>query len=214
MAEENNDKMQEVPTNRVEAFSDGVFAIAITLLILQIKLPAGKIFGDTSLRSHLLKLWPEYFTYCFSFLTIGIYWANHHYIFKFYARTDHTFLVLNLFFLMSVSFLPFPTAVLGEYITDLSHKETAVTFYALGIYLPAFFWCMIWLYASYKGRLIDNKLDKNFVRYLTWLYLISNALYLSSIIISLFSPIASVVITVVLTLLFMLPPKNPRYQDA
>src|SRR5262249_13474245 len=77
-------------TERIEAFSDGVFAIAITLLILEVKVPHA---GDPgfSLARALLRLWPQYLAYVLSFVMIGIYWANHHYVFKLYARTDHVF---------------------------------------------------------------------------------------------------------------------------
>ena len=76
-------------TERVEAFSDGVFAIAITLLILEVKVPHGaERHGSLDLLHALLGLWPAYFAYVLSFVMIGIYWANHHYIFKLYRRTD------------------------------------------------------------------------------------------------------------------------------
>src|SRR5256885_16182217 len=107
MAEITKENKLESATTRVEAFSDGVFAIAITLLILELKIPENKVSEDASLKSYLLDLWPQYFAYILSFLVIGIYWANHHYIFKLYVQTDHFFLMLNLLFLMSISFLPF-----------------------------------------------------------------------------------------------------------
>ncbi len=93
-------------TGRVEAFSDGVFAIAITLLILEIKIPhAQGPSRPIDLRDGLLDLWPSYFAYVLSFVTIGIYWARHHYIFLLYEKTDHAFKLLNLVFLLSISFL-------------------------------------------------------------------------------------------------------------
>src|SRR4249919_3075461 len=108
--------MEEKGTARLEAFSDGVFAIAITLLILEIKVPGAEELKHTSLTKYLSDQWPKYFAYVFSFLVLGIYWTNHHYLFKLYKRTDHWFNLLNVFFLMTISFLPFPSAILGEYI--------------------------------------------------------------------------------------------------
>ncbi len=142
-------------TQRIEAFSDGVFAIAITLLIIEIGVP--HVTGDESLSEALGDLWPSYLAYVLSFVMIGIYWANHHSLFRLFVRTDHYFLMLNVFFLMTIAFLPFPTAVLGEYLDDAEQRDTAVTLYALGLLLPAFGWFIVWLYANVRG-LVDERL--------------------------------------------------------
>src|SRR5438105_2769398 len=113
-------------TQRLETFSDGVFAIAITLLVLEIKVPELSALKNSSLSQYLWHNWPKYFAYVFSFVTIGIFWANHHYWFKFFRRTTHGFNLLNVFFLMCISFLPFPTAVLGDYITNPEQRHTAI----------------------------------------------------------------------------------------
>ena len=126
-----NEKRHELTTQRIEAFSDGVFAIAITLLVLEIRVPhvldAGAGAEPTSLAAALLDLWPSYFGYVFSFVTIGIYWANHHHIFSLYQRTDHYFVLLNVLFLLFISFVPFPTAVLAEYIDEPVQRQTAAS---------------------------------------------------------------------------------------
>ena len=99
---------------RIEAFSDGVFAIAITLLVIEIGVP--HIQGEGTTLSHaLLEQWPSYLGYAISFLQIGVIWANHHNRFRFIARSDHILLFLNILFLMCVAFIPFPTALLAEY---------------------------------------------------------------------------------------------------
>src|SRR5689334_5357770 len=167
------DQDVELNTQRMEAFSDGVFAIAITLLILEIKIPHLHELGEgKTLAQALVELWPSYFAYLLSFLMIGIYWANHHYIFKLYKKTDHVFNLLNVFFLMCISFLPFPTAVLGDYVNNPQEQHTAVRLYAFGLWLPAFSWLLMWLYASYNYRLIDQRLVKKFVAYLNKQYLL------------------------------------------
>ncbi|HTS45250.1 MAG TPA: TMEM175 family protein [Puia sp.] len=201
----------EVSTQRLEAFSDGVFAIATTLLILEIKIPDHNDLLHQSLFRYLLKLWPKYFAYTFGFITIGIYWSNHHYIFKLYKRTNHIFNMMNVAFLMAISFLPFPTAIFGDHINDPDQRQNAVTFFAIGIFLPAFVWFMMWLYAIHKKRLVDERLTESFIKYLTRLFLISNILYIASIIISLFSPTASILLNIILTLLYLLPRKKPEY---
>jgi uncharacterized membrane protein len=202
----------ELTTQRIEAFSDGVFAIAITLLILEIKVPHDQeASGHAPLQGALLRLWPSYFAYVLSFLVIGIYWANHHYVFKLYKRTDHVFLLLNVLFLMCISFLPLPTAVLGGYILDEMNQATAVRFYALGLLLPAASWLLMWLYANKGGRLIDPHLDPEFLRGATTRYIVSVGLYVGAVLVALVNWRLSLAICVGLTLLYLLPPKRPVY---
>ena len=100
---------------RVESFSDGVFAIAITLLILGIPIPNLTRIEDEQLRSRLINALHELIPYITSFATIGIIWLNHHAMFHAVERVDHPTLVLNLLLLLVVSFIPFPTALLGRY---------------------------------------------------------------------------------------------------
>jgi uncharacterized membrane protein len=203
----------EFTTQRLEALSDGVFAIAITLLILEIRIPeTGEGSHVGSLAAALLHIWPSYFAYILSFLMIGIYWANHHYLYKLYRKTDHYFNLLNVFFLMCISFLPFPTALLGRYINNPTEQHTAASFYAFGLLLPAFSWFLLWLYASHNYRLIDPNLDPSFVKYLNRQYILSNILYSSALLVSFLSPNVAIAICVGLTLLYMLPPKTPIYR--
>ena len=197
-------------TQRIEAFSDGVFAIAITLLIIEIGVPT--LTHDESLTDALYDLWPKYFAYVLSFLIIGIYWANHHSFMRFFVRTDHYFLMLNVFFLMCIAFLPFPTAVLGEYLTEEAERKTAVAFYAFGLLLPAVSWMLVWFYGNWDD-LIDENLDPGYVRFLTAQYLASSALYVASFFIAaLWQPYVALAIAVGLTLLYLLPPRSRRYR--
>ena len=196
-------------TGRIEAFSDGVFAIAITLLIIEIGVPV--VTDDESLGDALFDLWPKYFAYVLSFLIIGIYWANHHSFMRLFVRTDHYFLMINVFFLMCIAFLPFPTAVLGEYLTHGDDESTAVAFYAFGLFLPAFGWLLVWLYGQWDN-LIDENLHPAYDRFLTIQFLASTALYLVTIFIALVQPYISLAIAVGLTLLYLLPPRARQYR--
>jgi uncharacterized membrane protein len=195
-------------TQRIEAFSDGVFAIAITLLIIEIGVP--HLDGGESLQHALGDLWPQYGAYVLSFVMIGIYWANHHAFFKLFVRTDHVFLMLNVFFLMCIAFLPFPTAVLGEYLDNAHERQAAVTLYALGLLLPAFGWLTVWFYACWH-RLTDERLAPSFLRFLTMQYLASNAFYVLALAVSFVSAYAALTICIGLTLLYLLPPRSARY---
>jgi len=198
----------EEGTQRLEAFSDGVFAIAITLLIIEIGVPV--VTSDEGLSYELRHLWPEYFAYILSFVTIGIYWANHNSFFRMFVRTDHYFLMLNVFFLMAVAFLPFPTAVLGEYLDDDPERKTAVAFYILGLALPAAGWLSMWLYARWD-ELVDETLDPRYMRFLTLQYIGSVGTYLVALGIALWQPYVGLAISAGLTALYLLPPRPRQY---
>src|SRR5277367_1636571 len=106
-------------THRLEAFSDGVFSIAITLLVLEIKLPENPpIHSSGQLWLALAQLWTHYLGYVLSFFVIGVMWANHHALFEYIRRADRAVLLANLLLLMGVGFLPFPTAVLADHLND------------------------------------------------------------------------------------------------
>lgn len=197
-------------TERIEAFSDGVFAIAITLLVLEIKVP--HLQAGSDLLSSLLRLWPDYFSYILSFVMIGIYWANHHYIFKLFQKTNHALNLLNLLFLLFIAFLPLPTEVLGDYLLDRTNQTTAVTLYALGLLFPAVTWLLMWLYASRGHRLLERNLDNGYVRQLTLQYFGSVALYSAAVVASLIDFRWGLGICVGLTLLYLLPPRGPSYR--
>jgi hypothetical protein len=109
-------------TARLETFADGVFAIAVTLLILEIRLPASEAQREISLFRILASLWPSYLGYTVSFIITGIVWMNHHNFLKLIDHTDHNFIVLNLLLLLWVAFVPFPTRVLAEHLTSANDK--------------------------------------------------------------------------------------------
>jgi len=141
-----------VPTNRLETFADGVFAIAVTLLVLDIQLG-----GDSgqSLSRRLHDAWPASIAYALSFITIGIMWANHHHIFDLIERTSHGLIVANLLLLMAVAFLPFPTKVLGEYLREGGHDQAvAAFFYSAAFTVTAVFYNLLWYTAAWNNRLI------------------------------------------------------------
>ena len=111
-------------TARLEAFSDGIFAIAATLLILDVNLD-----GGGSVAHQLVQAWPSYAAYGISFATLGIVWVNHHTVFTQIDKVNRTFLFINVLFLMVVAFTPFPTRVLAENLRE--HSKAAAVFYGL-----------------------------------------------------------------------------------
>lgn len=136
---------------RLVFFSDAVIAIAITLLALEIRLPAlGEELSNAQLLQSLLALWPRYLGYLISFLVIGEFWLGHHRKFRFIVRYDRSLLLLNLLFLMLIAFIPFPTVVLSEY-----GNRTATIFYALTITVAGLLLLAVWSYAAQHNRLLD-----------------------------------------------------------
>ncbi len=122
-----------MPTNRLEAFSDGVFAVAITLLVLGISVPDPRAQPHHSLIYELGQRWPEYAAYAVSFITIGIIWINHHAMISRLARAEHSILILNLLLLMTIGILPFATDLMATYLRQSSGQKLAA-----GIYGGAF----------------------------------------------------------------------------
>ncbi len=151
-------------TERITALSDGVFAIAITLLVLDLKLPdLPEHVTAAELTDALLDLWPRLFSFVLSFLVIGIFWINHHHLFAFIERYDTRLLWLNLLVLLFVSFLPFPTVVLGTH----GSLAPAVILYAATMTLLGASQTVLWLYASRGRRLVDPAIDPRIVDLLT-----------------------------------------------
>ena len=198
---------RESDTGRIEAFSDGVFAIAITLLIIEIGVPhlEGEPPG-TTLPEALLRLWPSFLAYVISFLQIGVIWANHHNRFRFIERSDHVLLFLNILFLMCVAFIPFPTALLAEYLDGTAaERETAGVIYAGTLAVTAVFFTLLWLYVAVNRRLVNRNLDPYLLRTMTRRYLLGMVAYLLVFLLAFVNVAASLALIVALALLFVLP---------
>lgn len=144
-----------VTKNRLEAFSDGVFAIVITLLVIEIRPP--ELHGDETLAHGLWDQWPNYLGYLLSFVILGVMWLNHHRIFEPVRRVDGVLLVLNLNLLLWAALIPFPTAVLAEYLREGgADAKTAVGFYGGVILVTAVSFTL--LYAAITRSGIVEKL--------------------------------------------------------
>lgn len=189
-------------TGRIEAFSDGVFAIAITLLILEVKVPEIKA---GHLAEELLHLWPSYFGFLISFVVIGIVWINHHNTFKLVERSDHNFLVLNLFLLLGVSFIPFPTAVLAESIRENHEQQVAAILYSGTMLAVGLAYNFLWRYASHKYRLISSEISPGFLKKLMVRYNLGVAVYAVAFGLSFLSYEFSMGLIVLVAVFFLLP---------
>jgi uncharacterized membrane protein len=169
-------------TDRLEAISDGVFAIVLTLLVLQFEIPdvpPGR--AGTDLLPRLLALEPLLFSYLLSFFAVGLYWVVHQNLFQNIKRHDRVLLYLNLLFLLTVSFLPFPTELIGTYVTRLTWALYATNFALVGVTMTATWW-----YAARRGFTTDE-IDARHARLISIRGLTVPAVFLLSIGVSLVS---------------------------
>ncbi|MFD0358743.1 TMEM175 family protein [Streptomyces sp. NPDC127110] len=151
----------EQETNRVEAFSDGVFAIVITILVLELKVPEEQ---GSELWHGLWEQWPHYAAYVVSFLIIGVMWVNHHTIFSHLKRVDRPLLFLNLLVLMVVSVIPYTTNVLAEHLTDGKSANVAAILYSAWTVVYALAFLAFWWYVTKVGHLFHETVDKDGAR--------------------------------------------------
>ena len=202
---------QDWETGRIEAFSDGVLAIAITLLVLEIRLP-------DSTRGHLAHdlgaLGPSYAAYALSFLVIGIMWANHHGLFRLIGRADSGLLFCNVVLLAGISFLPFPTAVLARSLRDgtAADRTAALLLYGGASVFVAVGYQLVWHYARLRGLLID-RLDPAVVRELTRGFAFGLVLYLAAVPLAFVSAPAAMLVWAGLALFFLRGTPRPRLVD-
>src|SRR5438552_6352954 len=207
-------RMEEKETGRLEAFSDGVFAVAITLLVLTIKIPgvdvpASQLPNDAKLWSMLLNEWPMLAAYTTSFATIGVMWINHHRLYTHIKRTNTILMLLNLLLLLIVVFIPVPTALVAEYL--VRPDQHAAAFLYSGTYvILALCFNLLWRYASYHNRLLAKNADTRAVRAISIQYRFGPLPYLLAFILALFSTPASLTLCFILALFFAIPPRLPR----
>jgi uncharacterized membrane protein len=174
--------------NRLEALSDGVFAIVMTILVLEISIPlVTGTSANTELLRRLLEMWPQFLAYGVSFLVLGVIWINHHLMFHHIRRADSKLVWLNILTLMFVALVPFSTSLLGEY----GETQTAVVVYGVNILLTLIMAFILWAYATGKYRLVDRDIDPKLVRRTKFMFLFASLLFLLAIGISFISPIAS-----------------------
>jgi uncharacterized membrane protein len=177
-----------VSKGRLEAFSDGVFAIAITLLVLEIAVPHLEEPGE--LGQALRDLWPSYIAYATSFLTIGIMWINHHSVFRQLGEIDHRFHFLNLGLLMCISFVPFPTTLLADYAWGGDGTSAALA-YGITLTITAIFFNLLWRYAAWNRRLVRADADAQEIDGISRAYLPGPFIYGLATVVAFLSPEAS-----------------------
>jgi uncharacterized membrane protein len=188
-------------TGRLEAFSDGVFAIAITLLILDIGVSAT---AGQDLGAAIRALWPSYLAYVASFSTIGAAWLGHNAITEYLDRADAAFVRLNLLLLLVVSFLPFPTRLVAEYIRQAKAEKVAVTFYGIVLVLATTMLLVLWRYAV-RAKLVRPDLGDEEIELLTERLTPGLGAYLVLIVCGLFVPVIAVIGYLGIALYYIIP---------
>ncbi|GAC1366977.1 MAG: TMEM175 family protein [Ktedonobacteraceae bacterium] len=205
--------MDEKDTNRLEAFSDGVFAVAITLLVLNIKIPGldtpGKPLDDKDLWNQLLNQWPMLVAYVTSFATVGIMWLNHHRVFSHIRRTSTLLLLFNLLLLLVVVFIPVPTALLSAQLAYPDHHTAALIYSGTNIIMAVCF-NLVWNHASVGGRLLDENVDMRSVAAIRAQYRYGPLLYVVAFLLAWISAPACVIFSFALALFFALPGRPLR----
>ena len=189
-----------MPTSRLEAFSDGVFAIAITLLIFNIKTPD----NTDHLVASLLRLWPSYLAYVISFLLIGLLWANHHVMFEHIIKSDRLQMFVNTLLLMVVAFIPFTASVLASAFRNGEGESVAIALYGGTLVLGGL--CFNWLWShAYRAHLMDDTVTSERMQRMTRRILFGPIAYAVGGIVGFALPVAGVVIFGVLILYYWLP---------
>ncbi|MDP9276191.1 MAG: TMEM175 family protein [Chloroflexota bacterium] len=157
---EHTDHAEHPSLARIGTFSDGLFAIAITLLVLAIRIPhPTDADAGQGLLTLLTEQWRSYLAFVLSFMLVGINWANHRVMFKTFARADHTLVWLNLLYLMvGVVFIPVPTAVLGAWLGDPHNQVVAAVFYGAVGTVGAVLFVLLWWYGAYVAKLTSPEL--------------------------------------------------------
>ena len=186
-------------TNRLEAFSDGVFAVAITLLILEINVPEGE-----HLWHDLKEEWPSFASFFVSFWVIGIIWVNHHGLLDHIKRTDRPVLYLNLLVLMTVVFIPFSTALMADHLKSGADEKVAALVYALAFLAMGIAFNLFWTYIVKHRRELGVEIPDEEVRRMSVGFMIGSPIYLVAVIMAFISPAVVLIIIPAVAVYYML----------
>jgi uncharacterized membrane protein len=188
-------------------FSDGVFSIAITLLVLEIGVPSG---SENDLLRALIAEWPSYLAYLVSFATIGAVWFSHTVITEYLDHANSTFVRLNLLLLLAVSFLPFPTRLVAEYTREVKAERVAVTVLGINLLLTLILVSIVWRYAVHEQLVRPDLADED-VKTLTKRLTPTLGIYGVLIIVGLFLPLLAVLGYLALALFILIPLRALRH---
>lgn len=207
MSEKRTELAQRVglsETARLEAFSDGVIAIAITLLVLELRPPQVQ---DAGLWQAILHDWTTFVAYLAGFLTVGMFWLNHHRLFKLIRACDDWLLIFNLLLLLAISFINYPTALLSEYL-GTPNATMAMAVYTATTLLIAIAFNVLWRYAVHAD-LLEPDADPRVVRAMNRGYWVGPIFFVIAFIVAFISVYVSLAIAIGVLAFFVLPSNNP-----
>jgi len=188
--------------NRIEALTDGVFAVAMTLLVLDIRVPElQQPLATAELPLKLLSLWPKFLSYTISFVILGVYWVGHHVQLSFIRRADRPLLWINIFFLLWVALVPFSTALLSEY----AKTRLAIAIYGANLIAIGLTLALHWWYATTESRHVDPDIDRGLVRAAMYRTLKAPLVYVIAIGLSFFRAEMSLALYALVPILYILP---------
>lgn len=190
---------------RLATLADGVFAIVLTLLVLDIKAP--EALSEAELISKLLALWPKLFSYIISFVILGIFWFGHHMEFHYIRRSDRIHIWLNLLFLVCIAFIPFSAALLGANL----HNRVAIAVYGFNLIAAGLVRYVHWRYITQGHRLVDVQMETGIIRKVERIFLIVPFVYLFAICLSLVSVPVTLILYALIPVLYIRPPREDRY---
>lgn len=191
----------QLSPHRLAFLSDGVFAIAMTLLVLTIDVPSSHVVGAADIPRLLFGLWPKFLSYVVSFVVLGVYWEGHHGQFHFIQRADQILIWLNMLFLMLIAAVPFSATLLARY----GIQRTVVVFYGAHLVTVGAMQFAMWTYATRAGRLVRADLAPEAVRRETRRVLTAPAIYVIAMLLSLVSTVLSIALFASAPLLYIAP---------
>jgi uncharacterized membrane protein len=201
--------------SRFEGFSDAVFAIILTLLFVEIKVPGSPQGpqGYTDLARAMAEQWREHLALLVCYGVIGVYWLQHHYSGRIYARSDHWFGAINLLFLFAVGLVPYPIRAWCFHL-GTQFEDTASLTLVAGLALIACTWMAKWFYAMPRRRIMDERLAPDFLRQMTRRYGVATLIQIAAVPVTVLAPRVGVAIALVCVAFFLLPQPKPRYRRA
>lgn len=199
--------------DRFEGFSDAVFAIALTLLIVEIKVPGSPEgpHGYSDLASAMAEQWREWLALVLCYVVIGAYWLQHHYSGRIYSKSDHWFGALNLLFLLAIVVIPYPIRVWCFHLGMGFEPVASVTLVA-GLALTACTWMAKWFYGIPGRRVMDERLAPDFLRQMTRRYGIATLIQIAAVPVAVAAQRVGVAVALLCVAFFLLPQPKPRYK--
>ena len=198
---------------RFEGFSDAVFAIALTLLIVEIKVPGSTDgpHGYSDLAHAMADQWREYLALALCYVVIGAYWLQHHYSGRIYAKSDHWFGALNLLFLLAIIVIPYPIRLWCFHLGTRFEPVASLTVVA-ALALTASTWMAKWFYGMSGRRVMDERLAPDFLRQMTRRYGLATLIQIAAVAVEIALPRVGVILALLFVAWFLLPQPKPRYK--